>query len=216
GEQLVQNDTEGIDVGLGVDGITACLLGRDVVRATEDRAGLRHTGLDVEPSRDAEVRHLGRALAVDEDVLRLDVPMDESVQVGERKRLGDLDGELERLANAQPPSPDDQLLQVLAGDVLEDDVLATVVRAPVDHRHDVRMLELRDGARLALEAVEELGFTVVLLVEDLDRDVSLEERVVRLVDARHAAVTADFLQLIPLRNRLPDHGPKTTPSPGAP
>ena len=82
--------------------------------------------------------------------------------------------------------------EVLAVDELEDDVLPAALLAPVDHRHDARVLELRHGAGFALEALDEVVVFVVLLVQDLQRHVALEERVVSPVDAGHAAVADDF------------------------
>ena len=195
-----------------VDRLAARLLRRDVVRRSEHGPRLRDAVLDVERARDAEVRDLRAAVAVQQHVLRLHVAVDEPVLVGEREPAGDLDGDLERLAHLEAALADDELLQVLAVDVLEDDVLAAVLLAPVDHRDDVRVLELRDGARLALEALDEVVVVVVLLVQDLQRDVALEQGVVGLVDAGHAAVADDLLQLVSSCDRLPDHGRKLPPS----
>ena len=64
--------------------------------------------------------------------------------------------------------------------------------AAIDHRDDVRMRELRDDARLAPEPLDVLVVLEVALVEDLQRDVALEQRVVRLVDARHAAAPEEL------------------------
>ena len=164
--------------------------------------------LHVERARDAEVRDLRAAVTVQQHVLRLHVPVDEAVLVGERERTGDVDGDLERLAHLETSFADDELLEVLAVDVLEDDVLAAFFLAPVDHRDDARVLELRHGARLALEALDEVVVFVVLLVQDLQRHVALEERVVSPVDAGHAAVADDLLQLVSSCDRLSDHGRK--------
>ena len=48
--------------------------------------------------------------------------------------------------------------------------------AAVDHRDDVRVRELRDRARLAAEALDVLVVVAVVLVQDLQRDVPLEQR----------------------------------------
>ena len=64
--------------------------------------------------------------------------------------------ELERVPHRQPARAQDELLQVLAVDVLEDDVLPAVVVAAVDDGDDVRVRQPRDRARLAAEALEVL------------------------------------------------------------
>ena len=134
--------------------------------------------------------------------------MHETVLVGESQRAGDLDRDLERLAHLQPTSSHDELLEILALDVLEDDVLASGLLAAVDDRDDVRMLQLCDQTGFPFESFDEVVVLVVLLVEDLQGDVALEERVVGPVDARHPAVADQFLQLVSLRDPLPDHAGK--------
>ena len=74
------------------------------------------------------------------------------------------------------------------------------------------MGELGDGAGLPLEALDEVVVGRVLLVQDLQGDVSLEQRVVRPVDARHAARPDELLELVPLRDGFTDHDRKATPA----
>ena len=66
------------------------LLGRDVVGRAQ-HAAVGGQALLVERAGDAEVRDLGRALLVDEDVLGLDVAVDDAAVVGGAERAGDLD-----------------------------------------------------------------------------------------------------------------------------
>ena len=78
-----------------------------------------------------------------------------------REPAGDRDRELERAARpAAGRSRADELLQVLAGDVLEDDERAAVVLAPVDHGDDVRVGEAGDELRLPPEAVDDVLLSV--------------------------------------------------------
>ena len=62
-----------------------------------------------------------------------------------------------------------------------------VLLAGVDDADDVRVVELRDRARLAAEALELVGVPGDLAVHELDRDLALEHRVERPVDRRHPA-----------------------------
>jgi len=93
--------------------------------------------------------------------------VDEPGVVGERERATDHDPELERSTDRQPPLLLDELLQVLALDVLEDDELPAVSLAAVDDRDDVRMRELRRRPRLAPEALDVVVLGRVLLVQQL-------------------------------------------------
>ena len=62
-----------------------------------------------------------------------------------------------------------------------------VVLARVDHADDVRMRELRDGARLAPEAFELVGILLHLAVQELDRHPALEVYVEGPIDRRHSS-----------------------------
>jgi len=59
--------------------------------------------------------------------------------VRERKPVRDCDRELDCAPRGQRSRPVDELLEVLAVDVLEDDELVPVGFATVDHRDDVRV-----------------------------------------------------------------------------
>ena len=59
--------------------------------------------------------------------------------------------------------------------------------AHVVQRADVGMIELRDRAGLAVEALAELRIGGERVRENLDRDRAIEARVARLVDLAHAA-----------------------------
>src|SRR5207249_622710 len=77
---------------------------------------------------------------------------------------------------------------------------------------DVRMLELRDGARLPLEPLDEVFVLVVLLVQDLQRHIAFEQRVMSLVDGRHPAVADDLLEAVSPCDRLSDHHARKLPA----
>ncbi len=117
------------------------------------------------------------------------------------ERPCDLDPVGERRGHVQRRVATDQILQRLAGDVLEHDVrsrrcaspsghraLAGVPLARVDHGHDVRVVELRHGARLAPKALQLPGVGGDLAVHQLDRHLAFEHGVERTVDGAHTAV----------------------------
>ncbi len=143
---------------------------------------------------------------VSEDVLRLHVAVHEAVLVCERERIGDLQRELDRPARRQRAGPLDELLEILAVDVLEDDVLLPAVLPAVDHGDDVRVGELGDGAGLPPEALDVLLVVGVVLMQHLECDVALEQLVARAVDARHAAGPHELLELVALGDQLTGHG----------
>ena len=56
-----------------------------------------------------------------------------------------------------------------------------------ENRHNVRMVELRDGLRLALKPLAAFGVEEPVARDDLQRDVAAERLLDRLVDDPHAA-----------------------------
>ena len=84
GEHLVEDDAERVEVALPGDGVAERLLGRDVVGRAE-HAPVGGQAVLVERARDAEVGDLGRALLVDQDVLRLDVAVDDAAARARRR-----------------------------------------------------------------------------------------------------------------------------------
>src|SRR6185295_6959432 len=135
----------------------------------------------------------------------LHVAVDKPLRVRERERPADLEAELEHPAHRQRAAAFDELLQVVALDELEDDELLPVLLAAIDHRDDVRMRELRDRARLAPEALDVLLVLAVLFMEDLQRDVALEQRVEGAMDGRHSAGADDVLQLVATADQVLPH-----------
>ena len=69
--------------------------------------------------------------------------------------------------------------------------------AKVVNRDNVRMVQPGQGARLALEPLGELGITLLIRRQDLQRDQPVQPRLARLVDCAHAAATekTDNLQM---------------------
>ena len=77
--------------------------------------------------------------------------------------------------------------------------------AAVDHRDDVRMRERGDGARLPPEALDVVGVLRVLGVQHLQRDLAIEQAVMRAKDAGHATGTDELLDLVPVGKDFTDH-----------
>src|SRR6185312_16714921 len=136
---------------------------------------------------DAEIGHLCPSVAVEQDVLRLDVAVNEPLVVREGEPARDLQRQRNRLSNRERPFAVHELLQVLTVDVLEDDELASVLLTAVDYRDDVGMRELGDRPGLAPKPLHVVLITSELLMQDLQRDAALEQAVMRPIDARHAA-----------------------------
>ncbi len=83
----------------------------------------------------------------------------------------------------------EQRVQTHAADVLHDKVVVPVLLANAEDRHDVGVVELGRGARLALEPLAPAGVEQAVARQDLDRDTSREGCLLGLVDDAHAAAS---------------------------
>ena len=155
------------------------------MRGADDRALLGH--LARAGARDPEVGDLDDALGVDDDVVRLDVPVDDAVAVRIAERGEDLPRVGDRDGHRAEPARADQLLERATLDVLHDDVVRAVRLAAVEDRDDVRVREAGRVGRLSAEALDELLVVRVPRVEHLDRDPASELLVLGEVDVGHAA-----------------------------
>jgi hypothetical protein len=182
-QHLVEDDSDRVQVGGGGHRRPASLFRRQVLRRPHDRAGLRHLGRP--RARDAEVRHL-QPLA-DQDVVRLDIAVDDSVAMREAKRFEHLERVRDRMADGQRTAREDQLLQAPALDDLHGDVVRPLGLAAVVDRDDVGMREARGGLRLATEALDEELVVRVAVVQDLDRHAPAEVLVLGQIDVGHPA-----------------------------
>src|SRR5262249_17395927 len=165
------------------------LLGGHVLKSAEDgsflREGLLH-GRTVEAPelrhlRQAEVEEL-RAGARDHHVPRLEIAMDYACAMCAVERLGDLRAVLENVGERKGTTPQ-PIGERLPLEQLHDQVVV----ADVVERADVRMIELRDGLRLALEAHFELRVLRELGGKDLDGHAATEPRVAPFPHLAHSS-----------------------------
>ncbi len=126
--------------------------------------------------------------------------------MGEGESVGDRERELDCPTRGKGPGPFDELLEILAVDVLEDDELLATVLAAVDHGDDVRVGQLRDGAGFVPEPLDVLLVVGVVGVQHLERDVSLEELVAGPIHGRHPTCPHELLELVAPGDHLTGHG----------
>lgn len=187
---LVQHEPEGEQIGARVDRLAPCLL-RGHVRDGADRhagAGQRlvrnaHGGQrglrrhdDLRTGRELcepEVEDLGVAALRDEDVGGLDIAMNDALAVRRVERVGDLHAQIADLTRRQRLGGD-EMLERLPLQPLHDHEVPAVVGADVVDGADVRVVQRRGGARLALKALDRLRIGGQFLRKDLQRDTAAE------------------------------------------
>jgi hypothetical protein len=127
---------------------------------------------------DPEIGHDHPPGGIEEDVVRLDIPVHDAVPVRMGQGLRDLPRHARGVRDREALLGLEQLADRGAVHAAHDDVEHLVlVAAHLVDRHDVRVLEPGDGARLAHEALRERRGGSEAEVDDLDRDVALERRV---------------------------------------
>ena len=200
GQHLVEADADRVEVRTLVDRIALGLLGREVLGGAEDRAGLRHPG--IAGARDAEVHDLDGPVAVDHDVLRLDVAVHDAAAMREVDRGEQLQRDRDRLVAAEAAAPADEVLERLALHVLHDDVVRAVDLAPVVDGDQVLLVEARCGLGLAAEALDERRVAEVAREQDLDGDVPAEGEVLAQIHIGHAAAAELAHHAVPAADHL--------------
>ena len=168
GQDLVEDDAKGIDVGADVDHFAAALglLGAGPGHRAEELAGDGHEleGFAVRPARgfaasdfrEAKVEDVRVALAIDDDVAGLEVAVDDALEVGGADGLADLDEHAEGVVDIAPGAGLDAGhidVQRGAGDVVHHEVGEALVGcAAVVDGDDAGVVELAQDLGLALEA----------------------------------------------------------------
>ena len=193
---MVVRSTPGVDPAL-----PARLLGGHVSERAQHHARHRQRSLAALRARDPEVEDadVAQVAAHEEEVARLDVPMDDALEVSCAERLGDEPAEQEALFHRERP-PLHALRERLAFEPLGDQVSLAGGRGPlIDVPHDPGVLEPGEDLGLTAEA----GF-LRHRVEHLDRDLR-PRAVMREVHLPHPARSAEALDVIPVRDQITGH-----------
>ena len=157
-QELVEDDAQAVDVGPRVDhsGLAAHLLGGHVCRSPDELAIDRKRRIACIALGQSEVGQKNPVLAVDEDIRRLDVAVDDAGPVGMIQRLGQRGDPFNGLPNARAAGR--KLVgQISTLDQGGDQVQMPVNLAGVVHRDDTRVPQDAGRAGLAEEPVDGTG-----------------------------------------------------------
>src|SRR5262245_39857561 len=134
--------------------------------------------------RQPKVENLGNAAPGDEDVRRLDVPMNDTLRVSRVESVCDLDAKVEHRFDLQWLALDAAFqgfaLQKLHG----DERFALMLFNLIDCA-DIRMVKRRGGLRLALKPLERLMIPGTAFGQELECDQAMQFQVLGLVDHTH-------------------------------
>ena len=199
----IMHQGQGVDVAAPVEGLAPGLFGRRVA------GGAQHGALRLGPRRlgqrpgQAEVGDAQAGLFVEEQVGRLDVAVHEAAAVGVVEAAGRLEPDHEGLRRAEQAAVVEHRAQAAATQVLGHQE-GHVVVAPVEHRHDVGVVEGRRGLGLGPEAAQEGLVVGQRIVQDLDRHPAAQRHVVGQVDRCGRAGADGRQQAIALGQHLTD------------
>ena len=197
-ERLEQHAAEPVDVGAPVDIVAANLLRRDVVDGADEMTVGRPTvGDALRQPEVGEVDVLAAVLAVEEDVRRLHVAVDEPASMRRVQGVGDLARDRDRARRLERALAPEERLEVRALDEAHRDEQAIVGLAGLVDRHHVRMVERRRDPRLAQEALAKARVLRVALGEELERHAALEPRIEGAVDLPRPPAPDELLDLVP-------------------
>jgi hypothetical protein len=152
--------------------------------------------------RQTEIENLGMAAIRNENVGRLDVPVDDPLGVGSIEGVGHFDRHI--LQNLLFHGPiRNGVLQGLAFQILHGDEGLARLLAYVVNSADVRMVQCRRGARFPFESFQRLWVARNVVRKELQRDEAAQSYVFGLVNNTHTAATELFDDAV-VRDGLPE------------
>jgi hypothetical protein len=192
GQALVEDAAESPDVGTVIDRSPEELLGAHVAWGADDPAAPAGVGrvlrsrFAADRSGQTEIEYLDQPIRGDPDIAGLDVEVNDALLVSGLEGGGDLAADGEGVVQIKRRRPD-PVTQILAGYQLQSEETDPARLFERVDGGDIGMVERGQELRLALEPREPLGIAGDGRRENLDRDLSLEPRVLGDIDDSHAA-----------------------------
>jgi hypothetical protein len=148
----------------------------------------------------AEVQQLDASALEQKNISRLDIAVQDPLQMCGIQRVGDLDGRIQHLFQRQRAAAHDVAQSLTFQQLHRDEGLASNFSNLV-YGANVGMIQGRCSARLPTETIQGLGVLGQLIREKLEGDVPAESNVFGLVHHSHAAATQPTDKAV-MRNRL--------------
>ena len=184
----VEHAAERVEVAAVVDVLgVARLFRRHVYRRAGAHAGARQHDVFPVGLGQPHVCYFYHPFFGNQDVVRLDVPMDDPLLVGMFQSARAGDDHVERVADGELAEFSEPRLHAAAVDILHGAIVKTVGFADTVTAHDVGVIEPGHDTRLALEALDELRIRGQVPGEHLDGGVAVQAELACHVDRAHAA-----------------------------
>ena len=202
GQQTIEHDAHRVEIRAAVDLAAEHLLRRHVGGRAHHVAAVREV-LAAENARDAEVHHLDRAALGNHHVGGLEVAMHDAGAMRVSERVEHLHTEMCGLRRGQRAEPIRQIVKRLAAHELHDHQEIVAVLMQLVDRRDARVVQPRERHRFRAKAFQN-GVVCQVGIEHLDRNVTIERLIHRLVDSAHAAAS-ELLDDAVFADRSADH-----------
>jgi hypothetical protein len=187
-EHLVEDDTQGIDVGAAVDGLHQGVLRGHVLGGADADARPRQARGLVEQPGNAEIGQQGAHVG-------LDVAVDDALLVGVVQGIGQLGGDGDGQIDLQRPAVD-LVPQRAAAGIAHGYVVDAVDDAGVVDMQDVGMVELGHGQCFPPEAGNECRVPGEFAAQHFDGHVATQRGLVAFVDHGHRALADPLHDLV--------------------
>ena len=194
GEQFVEHDAAGKDIGAAIHHLGVDLLGRHVSDGADHLAGAGH-GI-VANAGDAEIHDLAIAVAQHHEIGGLDVAMDDAAAVRVSQAIAGLHDVSQLFYDGDLPVAGDDLIERLAVEELHHQIGIALMIAQVIDDDDVGVLQHAGGFGLTVEALEQVGILGKAAGHHLDGDDALDEVIHRLVHDAHAALAQNLNDVV--------------------
>ena len=202
GEDLVEHETEGVEIRLDGQLSSLELLGRHVLR----RAGLRFASGDAgRRAGESEVGDLRAAAAVDHHVGGFQIAMEHALVMRGAQARAQLARDFRGLVLRQPADAPQQRRKVFAVDVFHRQEVAAFDVAKVEDAADVGMRHLQREADLIEEPLQAIGILLHVARQEFQRDGLAELQVIGAIHLAHAAAAEQADHAIPVGQNLSWH-----------
>ena len=190
GHHLIHDDTQRIDIALGITVAASGLLRRRVVHGTH---GVRRVGIGRYRLCDSKICHFYFPLTGNNDVLRLDIPVYDLIVVRNLQTGRHLNGNAGSFFYRQPAFFLNISLQGDAFHQLHHNIIDVLLITHIIHIYNIRMSQGGSRLGLLLKLADKISVLYKLILQNLHRHKTVQLMILSLKDLCHAA-GAYFLQ----------------------
>ena len=185
-EHLIHHCADRVDIASCVGNVSACLLGTDIVNASDSLIGSSLALLASELGN-TEVHDLDSSVCEHHNVLRLDIAVNNALVMSVLKCAEDLDHEMDRILPCKNVLLLDILLEGDTVNVFHNDILYLLRESHIVNFNDIRVRENCYSLRFIAESAQELLILCILLFKYLNGNGFVVDNIDTLVNLRHTA-----------------------------